>query len=447
MVATTWSIWSLALLVAVGFNFTCSARRRRCATTGWPGGAARPAAPGGSWRAALDFTKTVLIPECWQSFCWGAFKLQECIDRTLDVSVDLSRFELANNKLFIQTTKMPFFEPVLLSSYESEKDLKTSLMASCAAFPFSNLVKRIDGAWYIDGIYSGFQPRLSPSTITVSPLYFSTADIKPSRYLPLMWTLFPPKDPSTVDWLFDLGYVDCLRWMYKHDYRCTHTHEVNAYGGKQSGNIGEDQNNTITEDSDDHLPFLLCSKRLKREPHPYDVHQKRSFQRYFGYGQTCWALDLLFCFLLYALLKPLGVFLVWAEMVVSAGFVAIKAIWKELFSVSSLLLVPTAVLLVFSSTFDTHFRFVSCMSILLLIAVFHTIGASPLFGALFSSSSCVINNHQEEWGKCQKYILAALKNLLLCKRCILASTVLPEQYLEFLQTYSVAFRLFQHVLL
>jgi hypothetical protein len=37
--------------------------------------------------------------------------------------------------------------------------------------------------------------------ITVSPLYFSQADIKPSRYVPAWWALLPPSDPKTVDWV------------------------------------------------------------------------------------------------------------------------------------------------------------------------------------------------------------------------------------------------------
>eukprot|EP01037_Dinobryon_pediforme_P034182 gene34182-39979_t len=43
------------------------------------------------------------------------------------------------------------------------------------------MVKK-NGTWYLDGLWTDFQPILDEKTVTVSPFYFSDCDIKPSRY-------------------------------------------------------------------------------------------------------------------------------------------------------------------------------------------------------------------------------------------------------------------------
>jgi hypothetical protein len=87
-----------------------------------------------------------------------------------------------------------------------------TILASCAAFPLSPIVYRNNG-WYIDGGLSDFQPMIDDDTITVSPFYFSDCDIKPSRYVPVWWSFFPPKDKPTVEWLYKLGWEDCMAYI------------------------------------------------------------------------------------------------------------------------------------------------------------------------------------------------------------------------------------------
>ena len=52
------------------------------------------------------------------------------------------------------------------------------------------------GEWVCDGGLSDFKPVIDADTITVSPFYFDYADIKPSRYIPPWWALYPPRTSS-----------------------------------------------------------------------------------------------------------------------------------------------------------------------------------------------------------------------------------------------------------
>lgn len=114
--------------------------------------------------------------------------------------------------LQIAVTKLPFFTGERVVEHETQKDLMEALLASCAAFPLSSLTKR-KGAWYADGGFTDFQPIIDEDTITVSPFYFSDADIRPSRYVPLWWSFMPPSDPTTVEWLYNLGWEDCMKYI------------------------------------------------------------------------------------------------------------------------------------------------------------------------------------------------------------------------------------------
>ncbi|CAM9441323.1 unnamed protein product [Heterosigma akashiwo] len=262
---------------------------------------------GGSFETVMDFCKSTLIPECRNNLA-GPFKINSYVDRCLDAATDLSKYEQANGRLFVQTTSLPRFQSVRVSRFESALDMKTTLLASCAAFPLSPLVRRLDGGLYVDGGLSDFQPILSKRTITVNPLWFWKADIKPSRYVPAIWAALPPKDPSTIDWLFDLGYKDCLSWMAKNGYAHTCTH---------------------CEDGD----IVTCSKRPERAPHPYDQNSKSSFQRVFGYGSQSSPLmrllDSLWVFWLTVLWKPIALALVAIELLALGLLAAAKGVWKE----------------------------------------------------------------------------------------------------------------------
>mmetsp|Transcript_27264 Transcript_27264/g.35760 ORF Transcript_27264/g.35760 Transcript_27264/m.35760 type:complete len:404 (+) Transcript_27264:174-1385(+) len=256
---------------------------------------------GADFDAILRKCKEELIPECRKDLK-GPFKIAQYVGRCLDYAGDLSQFAKGNDRLFVQTTSIPDFKSVRVSKFHSKEDLRSSLVASCAAFPLAPPIRRTDGKFYIDGGFTDFQPVLSENTITVNPLYFWKADIKPSRYVPMHWAVLPPSNPSTIDWLFDLGYKDALEWMSKNGYSCTHV---------------KDENNS-------------CSKRLNRTPHRYDTHQKRSFQRFLGYGPTNTIMDFLLVFWLTILWKPFALVLIWTELFFLALINLSLAALKEL---------------------------------------------------------------------------------------------------------------------
>lgn len=72
--------------------------------------------------------------------------------------------------------------------------------------------------------------------MTISPLYASTASIRPSRYVPLSWIALPPNDTGAIDWLYDLGYRDALFWMSKEgiEHTCSHVSRLSRFSMKQS---------------------------------------------------------------------------------------------------------------------------------------------------------------------------------------------------------------------
>ncbi|OQR87288.1 patatin-like phospholipase [Achlya hypogyna] len=86
-----------------------------------------------------------------------------------------------------------------------------AVLASCCATPIAGFPFRIDGEWVFDGGIFDFQPVVDASTITVSPFYCTTADIKPSQYVPMWWAVYPPA-PESIQWLYELGQRDAIAW-------------------------------------------------------------------------------------------------------------------------------------------------------------------------------------------------------------------------------------------
>lgn len=139
--------------------------------------------------------------------------VSECIDRQLHATAHLDLHRRAE----VVVTKLPWCTSIRFSEFASLAELKEALLASCcmtplAGFPFR--MDKADGSYVFDGGLSDFQPLFDESegegpTVTVSPFYFTQAHIKPSRYIPCWWALYPPR-PADFEWVFDLGYADCL---------------------------------------------------------------------------------------------------------------------------------------------------------------------------------------------------------------------------------------------
>ncbi len=77
--------------------------------------------------------------------------------------------------------------------------------------------------------------------MTISPLYASSASIRPSRYVPLSWIALPPRDPGAIDWLYDLGYRDALFWMAKEgiEHTCSHVSRLSLMSRNNGAAAGD----------------------------------------------------------------------------------------------------------------------------------------------------------------------------------------------------------------
>lgn len=167
---------------------------------------------GGEFDYAIKYCNETCLPLAYGRYD-GLFQLSEYVSGCMRLYLlDKFRKPFPVGQLQIAVTRLPFFKKERIVYHESKEELLKAVLASCAAFPFSSLIKK-SGNWYIDGGYSDFQPVVDEDTITVSPFYFSDCDIKPSRYVPLWWTFMPPSSKDTVDWLYRLGYEDCLKYI------------------------------------------------------------------------------------------------------------------------------------------------------------------------------------------------------------------------------------------
>ncbi len=166
---------------------------------------------GGSFDDCVRFIRDECIEEAYTAK-GGLFNLHSYV-RTYTERLLATHFKiLPKGSLNIAVTKLPYFEAVRVSEFLTPNDVLVAILSSCAAFPFAALVQH-NGEWYMDGGASDFQPIDDDETITVSPLYFSDCDIKPSRYVPLWWSFLPPRSKETIDWLYRLGWEDCINYL------------------------------------------------------------------------------------------------------------------------------------------------------------------------------------------------------------------------------------------
>lgn len=234
----------------------------------------------------------------------GLFKLDHYVETCLVAVCNLHRWaELDDGQLQVAVTRLlPYFSRERRQSFESETDLLESLKASAAAFPFAPLQYR-HGSWCVDGGLSDFQPIIDSSTVTVSPFYFSRADIKPSRYVPLWWGLLPPNDNDTIDWVYHLGWSDGLKWL------------------EMQG-----------------IDISIATNEPKRNHHPFDVPGQISMHRFLGYtfvnkfGRYMSYLgDVVLFLLLTVVWKPLTMLLIYTEVAILLVFHLCKAIFYEFY--------------------------------------------------------------------------------------------------------------------
>eukprot|EP01134_Creolimax_fragrantissima_P008567 CFRG8567T1 len=144
------------------------------------------------------------------------------LNRALDLVVGEDRYNKHRNELNeqveIPVTVLPGCHGKRYTKTRDYKHFKEVVLASCTAPPIAGLPFILDGSLVMDGGLADFQPLIREDTITVSPFYFHSADIKPSQYVPVWWGAYPPTREE-YDRLFTLGYKDAITWMEANGYK------------------------------------------------------------------------------------------------------------------------------------------------------------------------------------------------------------------------------------
>ncbi|CAH0476377.1 unnamed protein product [Peronospora belbahrii] len=165
--------------------------------------------------AIRDHVLTNVVPMAHASPA-GYFRVRPYLRETLMRHGQLHHFEKLNASQLatVVYTSLSSLQSRRVTMFESADHLTETLLASCCAPPIAGLPFKLNGEWVMDGGMLDFQPVFDEKTVTISPFYCVNADIKPSVYVPMWWALFPP-GVRDVEWLFDLGYEDGLKWIVK----------------------------------------------------------------------------------------------------------------------------------------------------------------------------------------------------------------------------------------
>jgi len=272
----------------------------------------------GDFDDAIRFCKEEGIPRAYGAIT-GLFKLHEYVLKCIDDYLIQKYKDIPPNQLQIAVTKVWGFRGEIVKVHDSKSDLIDSLLASSAAFPFASIVKR-NGSWYIDGGWTDFQPIVDEDTITVSPFYFSDCDIKPSRYVPIWWAFAPPPSKDTIDWLYNLGYHDCMNY-------------INSRGIPPSPRCV-------------HSPSPILSAR---DAHEYDEPRKISMHRFLGYDlknmtnqYVAFVMDLALLVLFLLVWKPLAMLFIYAELFTRTTYLSILFLCSIIIQIGKRMIVKTS---------------------------------------------------------------------------------------------------------
>ena len=224
-----------------------------------------------------------------------AFKLHEMVEKCLLMMLDEKAHERLNGRLEVSVTALPSCSNRRYKNFTSADDFHQALLASCRMAPIAGLPFQFRGEYIFDGGLSDFQPMLDEDTITVSPFFFVDADIRPSRYVPPWWSVYPPRRED-IAWLFDLGYHDAKLWSRK-------SGAANAQAGGSVSFLS-----TFQKDTD------------------------MSFGRFWGYRSIgrivpSWMMTVL-CFIFFILfVRPMSMFFILIELLLKIIFYGVTIIY------------------------------------------------------------------------------------------------------------------------
>lgn len=120
-----------------------------------------------------------------------------------------------NRQLEVYISILPWCTQKVVTRFDTLEDLEEALIASCCITPLAGwpFQLRETKEWACDGGLTAFQPRNGEAgVITVNPVYFTRADIKPSAFVPAWWGLYPPDD-ANYRFLYDLGFNDTVSFL------------------------------------------------------------------------------------------------------------------------------------------------------------------------------------------------------------------------------------------
>lgn len=120
-----------------------------------------------------------------------------------------------NGRLEIAVTTLPWLRSKLLKGFQSYSEIKEALIASCCIVPLLNMPFKMKstGDWVVDGAVASFTPRIAErNCISVSPMYFQDASVRPHTFVPSWWALRPPSEARYRS-LFWMGYNDMLDFL------------------------------------------------------------------------------------------------------------------------------------------------------------------------------------------------------------------------------------------
>ncbi|KAJ0405052.1 hypothetical protein P43SY_001196 [Pythium insidiosum] len=237
--------------------------------------------------------------------------------------------------------------------------------------------------------------------LRLSPFYCTSADIKPSRYVPMWWALYPPT-VRDVEWLFDLGYEDGLAWVAKTG-KAKHAIVVPTKGAS------------------------------------YDGAWTTTVGRVIGYrGVESRVLDVLFVCLFVCLWKPLAFILLYLELYLHVAIAGGKA---AIFAAAAKFMFSVATISVIATALATHSLQDTILFVLGLVGVGAFLGVLVL---LCGGSHAAASVASRDWQKCR----ACLRNitslsLFLRSIPIVGSTIEIKRH-EYLLEHSLVYRLTLH---
>lgn len=384
----------------------------------------------GDFDKVIEFCKRDSLPKAHKELA-GLFRLHDYVSDNLDHACNLHNFaDLAPGQLQIAVTRLPFLERERFQTFTSQEDLKSCLFASTAVFPLAPLIHH-RGSWYVDGGVTDFFPIVDQNTITVSPFYFSSCDIKPSRYVPVWWAIIPPNNYEAIEWVYALGFEDAMAFFdskqmprsphERSDMKMISTRGL-AYDLYTTPCSLQQQQQQQQQPSDDEMMNMERQRQWRR--------RNVSLHRVIGYHMPMHhvverVLDMCLLVLFIMVWKPLALVLIYCELLLRLVMHTLSAVLADLMESRSYIVLLSSVLVV------PHLLHVGYVSLFLYARKLMSTKAADL--ALKFSDA----------GKC---LLCLVSLSLLLRFFSLSPAPKAVNKHSLLEEISLIYRIFQHII-